>query len=960
VLAHLAPVVAARGLQSAEVHYRIEATVLDTAGLVRGVADVRFRHITPDTIRSLTIALGLNHYRPGSRAWPKTDQKPQGTSGYLTLGEVRLNDVPVALAWPDAPDSSAALLVLPEPIGAGDSATLSFRWESRPPTLPWRSQHLGRRLDLIDWYPQVIDDASGAAVAFPAQGTFLVQVDVADDQVLGGTGVLLCGDPGWTGAAASPHPTVTRQPDFYPSPRDPSARVASCSGSSPGRKRVTWYAEGVTEFAMALSPDFRYEEGDFQGRPVRALYQRGGERVWGAGLATRRTETAMAWTLELGDRYPWPHLTIVEAIDQNGVARPMMLFAGAPSQAVVLNLMGLLIAEHMLLGGTRVFTVGTAAYQASWFFEVLGRRGDYQRVEREVLDWDLDRLGLGFEPLPTTPTSPCATTICRRAEFMSYQLRRWGGTDEAMRKLYRTLYQHYLLKVTPPGTFQGVARRVMAPSPDPLYQQIPRGTLYDDAIGGLRRRATEDGGWHTTVVVNRRAPGLFPQTVWVIAARDTAVARAASLAKSETLTVVTRSQPRRVILDPLVESHDWNMLNNERGFGAHIGWFPLAPGRRVETYLDTYFSRRSARHGLTQGWAPTVWYNDAGGWTFGIRLREDYLSRFELNEFWTSLSTGLGTEGGRTDFNAQLRLRNPVWLRAPGWSQSLRLAWVEGRAAADLEVAKQFRDRIADSTLRQLRVGLHWLTVAQPAYLTRGYYDDAGTAELVVGGEVQGRGRWPVGIDATVAGGYAYPNDGTAIAGGGYGRFTLAATLRGPTGGPLTVGARVYGGAVLAADSVPRQRRIYLAGADPYQRFNSPFLRSRGSILVGQDVYYHAPGGAGVRGLDPELSAPHALGGSLEVEAAPVRGSPGSLISRIAIAVFADGALADGDLNPGGGLEGVGDAGVGIRLDQRLGQTAFQTRMDFPLWVSRPALAQDGTPSGTYGFRWSLSFTPPF
>ena len=577
-----------------------------------------------------------------------------------------------------------------------------------------------------------------------------------------------------------------------------------------------------------------------------------------------------------------------------------------------------------------------------------------------MLDWDLDRLGLGFEPLPATQTSPCGTTICRRAEFMSYQLRRWGGSDEAMRKLYRTLYQQYLLKVTLPGTFQGVARAVMTPSPDPLYQQIPRGTLYDDALTGLRREATDDESWRTTVVVDRRAPGLFPQTVWVIAAQDTGVARATGLAPSETLTVVTHSLPKRVILDPLVESHDWNMLNNERGFGRTIGWLPLAPGRNVATYLDPYFSRRSAREGLTRGWAPTVWYNDAGGWTFGLRLREDYLNRFELNELWTSLSTGLGTEGERTDVNAQLRLRNPVWLRAPGWSQSLRLAWVEGRAAADLEVARRFRHRIADSTLRQLRVGLHWLTVAQPAYLSPGYYDDAGTAELVVGGTVEGRGRWPVAIDATAAGGYAYPNQGAAIAGGGYGRFTLAATLRGPVGKALTMGVRVYGGAVLTADSVPRQRRIYLAGADPYQRFDSPFLRSRGSILVGEDMYYHAPGGAGVRGLDPELNAPHTLGGSLEIEAAPVHGSPGGLISRIAIATFADGALADGDLNPGGGLVGVGDAGVGIRLDQRLGQTAFQTRVDFPLWVSRPALAQDGKPAGSFGFRWSLSFAPAF
>ena len=74
-------------------------------------------------------------------------------------------------------------------------------------------------------------------------------------------------------------------------------------------------------------------------------------------------------------------------------------------------------------------------------------------------------------------------------------------------------------------------------------------------------------------------------------------------------------------------------------------------------------------------------------------------------------------------------------------------------------------------------------------------------------------------------------------------------------------------------------------------------------------------------------------------------------------------AMADGDLDTSGsgGLYGVGDGGVGLRIDHRIGQTEFQTRFDAPLWVSRPELAQDTYPGDRdFGLRWTFSFRPAF
>ncbi len=943
VLARLLQAPVAGPASQPEVHYALRARLDDRAGRVVGSGEIRYRNTGLDTMRALTLT------RPYQAA----------PHGVFTR---RQGGPPAALELVSG-DGTVVVSLRP-PLAPGDSVLLGFSWEARVPDGGAHPARQGRRFDLIGWYPQLLDPASSSSAAFPSFATFLVQLDVPEDQVIGGTGVPLCGDPGWRTVAARPDTRVTLQRDWYRSPRDTRAAHAVCDSPGQGRKQVTWYAEDVTGVAFVLSPTFRYEEGDFLERPVHALFESGEEAVWGAGLATRRTEVALAWVEELGGRNPWPQLTVAPGFDPGGQAAAMVLVAQVPSQATLVGLLGLMITQQVMAGGAPIFTVGTAAYQAAWFFETIGRRGDYAAIEREVLDWDLDRLALRDEPLErATASSPCASSSCRRMEFMSYQLRRWAGSDAPIRSLYRTLFARFELRPTVQGAFQQIASGVIHPAPDSLYAQATRGgILYDDALVTARREPIGAAGWRTSAVVERRSPGVFPRTVWVVADSDTVAVRAIALTPRESITVVTRSRPRRVLLDPRAESHDWNMLNNQRGFGFHPGLLLFMPNRPTRTYLDTWFLRRSARNRLTVGLSPTAWYSDAGGWTLGARVRESYLDRFELNEIWASVGTGWATDAPRPRANARLLLRNPVALRAPGRSEELALAVEEGRAMARLGYTRRLRTRIADSSWHSIGVALQWLTVTDPGYLDPGYYDDAGTLELTVTGVLRAAGgRWPVEVDLSAAGGYGYPNAGAAGDRGGYGRFTLTASTRIAMGRRLSLGMRGYAGAVLSPRGVPRQRRIPLAGADAYQRFDSPLLRSRGSLLAGDGVFYSLPGGAGVRALDPRLGSDQALGASAELEVA-VRESPGAgLFERTALALFADGSLGNGDLDAGGDhLRSVGDAGVGIRIGHRLGHTRFVTRLDFPVLVSRPALAHDDRPGGTFGFRWSLSFVPAF
>jgi hypothetical protein len=175
---------------------------------------------------------------------------------------------------------------------------------------------------------------------------------------------------------------------------------------------------------------------------------------------------------------------------------------------------------------------------------------------------------------------------------------------------------------------------------------------------------------------------------------------------------------------------------------------------------------------------------------------------------------------------------------------------------------------------------------------------------------------------------------------------------------------------VESADRPLQQRRLFVAGADPYEQFANPFLRSRGSLLAGSDVHYQMPGGGGVRGLAPGTTATRLLAVNGELDRGVlVRGDPAAwaraasegktmLFHEVRIAAFGDAALGNGDLpRTGAGTALVADAGLGVRIGHRIGQTPFVTRFDFPVYVSRSRLAVNAR-DGSVRFRWVVSLSP--
>jgi hypothetical protein len=333
------------------------------------------------------------------------------------------------------------------------------------------------------------------------------------------------------------------------------------------------------------------------------------------------------------------------------------------------------------------------------------------------------------------------------------------------------------------------------------------------------------------------------------------------------------------------------------------------------------------------------------------------------------MGTGWANEDNadQTDPDVAIRVRNPTWLREPGLSVEAEGMRVEGRGAAKIGADWNLNRSLQSRTIPVVGLQAQWVGVTDPEYLEAGAYSDGGSGELEAHAGISSQaGQWALGLHVSAAGGGAYQHpaigapDGTGSQLGAYFRGFIEATARRPLSRLLTLDSRLFAGTFATKGPEIRQRQFFLSGAGPYAQLWNPFTRSRGSLFRQEDIHYHVPGDANVRGLDHNLAAPDVIALNLELGAQLYGRRGGGLFRNVSLALFGDGALADGDLADPitGHMRLTGDAGVGLRASHRIGQTDFQTRVDFPLWVDREELADDRDTLEPVAFRWTFSFEP--
>ncbi len=560
-----------------EVHYTIEAALDEEAGQLEGAGTMVYRNRSPDAIDEVFFHLHLNAFRPNS-IWATVEQREhldfqslgEEEHGFERLASMTMNGVALDPQYPFAPDSTVVRFALPEAIASGGEATFAFEWTARPATLCRRQCRQGRSWDFAHWYPRIApyDHAGWQGHPLYPQGEFYgeygvydVTLDLAEDQVVGATGAVLEGDPGWRPSPWSPLPEVPWQRDWY-TPREPVSPGRFTGEAAAGRKRVRFYSEDTHHFAWSTSPDYRYEATWAGDVAIHVLY-RPEDLDWDAGAAAGRTIRAIQWLEGVFGPYPYPQLTNLHRLDGGGTEFPMVIMDGSPSQGLITHE----TAHQWAMGifGSNEWKdawldEGMASFLTTWFTEevtgVSGWPATVANVARiEAQGGTGVPIGTVSEEMPGF--GAYGFLAYQKPSVVLYMLRELVGT-ETMREGLRIYAERKSFEHVVEADLRSAIEAAHGEDLGWFFEQwIHTTATLDWAVTAASTRQEGDG-WATTMTLERRGEAWMPVTV-----------RAGGVEvlvddRSPIVTVDLRSseRPSEVVLDPETVLLDVDRSNN--------------------------------------------------------------------------------------------------------------------------------------------------------------------------------------------------------------------------------------------------------------------------------------------------------------------------------------------------------------------------------------------------------------
>lgn len=972
------------------IHYRIEARLEEGREVLSARGQVRYQNESPDTLTEFYFHLYLNAFRPNS-AWARHDLE-RGIRTFQDLGPeehgfervagMQVDGSPASVSYPYAPDSTILRVELSSALPPGGAVTLDFDWEARPSSIPRRQGRRGRHYDFAQWYPRVVAyDLEGwahhplyrAGEFYGDFATYDITFELEDDQVMAATGVPVEGDPGWAGAAAPDTPAIDYRREFYgpvggpPCRRGPmgetSCGIPSQEEGPPnaqslgllgpeapgGWKQVRFYARDVHHFAWSTSPEYIYEHGSYGGTAIHVLYQPGDEESWGGGVAVERTATALEWLEWVFGPYLYPQVTNLHRIEGGGTEFPMMVMDGSANLGLIVHEVGHIYAMGMLANNEwreGWLDEGLTSFQTAWLQErVMPGADAWTGSEMRVLDLDLRGMS---EPVVQPAEyyrsqGVYSTMIYTKASLIFRMLRDMVG-DEAFRQVLNTYLQRYHFSHVDQEAFQGVAEEVLRMELDWFFGQWLHATgTVDYGIRGVEVDPDPPGGFRTRVTLERNGEMRMPVPIRLQArsgeVRDTVVPGWATL---HTHVIRTGWRPQSVQVDPERTILDWNGLND------HWPWRPWGNPSIVRSLDDPFRPAPVSRNQLVCSFFPLAWYNDAGGVTLGFQRRGNYMGSMKRALVRIGMPAfEAGDKGGgaeRTDYGSvYFRIQDPIVFGRPWFGADLELFAGEGRALARGDYEWDLSPRPGTGSQRFIRAFSTLASVYDDTYLRNGRWTapdhtlgEWGLGLRGAGGGRESRWSW----DLSGAGGLTSLDQRYVK-----GSVELGLTRSLPANGRLeirTVAAGAMGRDPETGDweteAVPLERRAFLGGAGPFEALRNPFLRSAGAPL---DEVGYVPGGAGLRGVDPSWSNGGFVALNLDLATREIGFGPLGFRAR----AFTDWAFTPGlesrevdmDLVATQEHDVLGDAGVGLELGWA--RSPIRLRVDFPLFLTDPALA---------------------
>ncbi len=940
------------------VHYRMDVSLDTAAHTLSGTSQITYVNQSPDTLHRIFMHLYPNAFQVGSVKYREFQRShydggiSEENPSYIRIDRFEIHNgaksVPVEVKIEDT-ILEAELLSSLVP---GDTLTFELDWVHQVREHISRAGYKDDQYDFAQWYPKMVvyDQEGWQNIPFHAIGEFYgefgtydVSIDVPGGYIVGATGVVTEGDPGWSSVAVDTSVELAKWLD---------SREESPSDSTK-RRSVTFHAEQVHDFAWIASPNFLYESGVWNGIDIHVLYDSERGRDWTKEVVKRGVRVLEWLSMKFGE-YPYPQVTITHAKLGGGMEYPMLVMDGSASEGLIAHEVGH-IWFYGILGNNEPeeawLDEGFTTFQTGWYMmnqyppdgrggsgnDLFGKLMFLQKLFTsnsllESSQWNVAKfVTSGYNtpiagPARKSPGYPVyRQNAYSKPAIMLYNLKGYLG-EERFLSAMQSYYDQWKLNHPNEERFRSSMEKATGEDLDWFFDPWLHEAGYADyALSGWTSKRLSSGKYEVTASIRNRGTMEYPLDVEVeLANGETFRPERWTNFKNrwkDDYTFTVPDRPKSITLDPDDWILDVDRRNNSSGLTPHRFTLQMnpTPGSPRDAYMVTVFP-----------WL--VWYHPLDGWKPGLSMGRSY-------GFWTSqvmsISYGVKSQRAFWSFGSNRDLRNIL----PGLKLNWHLSELEGVRSAGVQTDYSW-SRWYGYPPRFNFSGGYRVTKADNSGYTDLY--EAGTVGLLFG-------RFEVSANVGDFGGeftIDLSSSGGSESEWDFSRLVVGSKLR-RTWEKFGLAVRfLAGGTSVGENGLPGQEKFTIQSGGAGDYFQWSHLRHR-DILSGLRDNIHLYGDANLRGYYA-----HGYEGAESVVTGTLEASY-KLFSFMRLRTFFDGGWLWSDADEFSG-DLLMDAGIGLSLgpDFNYMGSRMGLRIDFPFWVSEP-LAENESFDPT---RWVIGF----
>ena len=628
------------------VNYDMDVVLDAKAKTLSAASHLVYVNNSPDSLDHIFMHLYHNAFNEGTIAqqvWEDYGEALDLDKGWTGIKIEKASTDSVDLEYVIR-DDTILDISLNETLAPGDTLSFDLDWILLIHPHIDRSGWEGKQFDFAQWYPKFVvydehgwhaDPFGGWGEFYGEFGDFTVHLDLPVAQIVGATGVVIEGDPGWIDVTVDTSQTWTKWVNAFKVTRmETLAKL-----DSGARRKVSFFAGNVNAFARLCAPDFVYEHATWNGIDVHALFTTKVGKDWTKDVVEDGV-SAIRWLSGKFGAYPWPQMTISKALLGGGMEYPMLIMDASDSESLIVHEIGHnwfygLFANDEL--DDAWLDEGFTTFQTRWYQEHFYPQNGYAISRGNITafeDQHLPRqmyvesalkstirymLSPRIEPIATHSFDfknygSYRTNVYTKASLMMHSLKDYLGEERflAGMELY---YERWALKHVNEERFIKAMEDAVGEELDWFFDQWLHTAKYVDyTLNSWETKTVDADHFRTTIQVENKGAMFVPISATVFGAD--AVTASASLdqfryRKNGTITIDTDFKPVRVMLDPENIFMDVDRRNNDSKKQHSIrynykGWREYPDDRNL--YL----------------WKPQFSFNDVHGLGLGLRVDRVY------------------------------------------------------------------------------------------------------------------------------------------------------------------------------------------------------------------------------------------------------------------------------------------------------------------------------------------------